>query len=135
MINAGSESPPEPPALAELVGQLLSDLKLLARQEVQLAKHELGERLTALQRQALALGLGVAALAAGLLVLLAAAVLALATLMPAWAAALVVGGAVTGIGVVLLMSSKAKLSRVSLKPEQTIDSVQSDVSAIKKAAT
>jgi O-antigen/teichoic acid export membrane protein len=79
--------------------------------------------------------LGVAALAAGLLVLLAAAVLALATLMPAWGAALVVGGAVTALGVLLLMSSKAKLSRVNLKPEQTIDSVQSDVSAIKKAAT
>jgi hypothetical protein len=69
-------------------------LKLLTKQEVQLAKRELGERLTIAQRQVSVLALGVAALAAGLLVLLAASVLTLALVMPAWSAALLVGGVV-----------------------------------------
>src|SRR6188768_4531844 len=84
--------PPESSPLADLVGRLSEDLKLLTKQEVELAKRELSESLSEVKRQVPQLAVGGAALVSGLLVLLAAAVLGLATLMPAWSAALLVGG-------------------------------------------
>jgi hypothetical protein len=131
---SAQHSRPEP-ALAELVGRLTDDLKQLTRREAELAKHELGEKLDDAKRPAAALGLGVAALSAGLMVLLAASVLALATLMPAWAAALLVGGLTTSLGVALLLTAKVQLSRLSFTPQRTLESVERDVAAIKRAAT
>jgi predicted phage tail protein len=128
-------SQPESPPLGNLFERLADDLKLLARQEVDLAKHELGDSFDQAKQQAATLALGAAALGAGLLVLLAAAVLGLALLMPAWLAALIVGGLVSMGGAVLVLSGKAKLSRVNFKPERTLESMSRDVSAIKRAAT
>jgi predicted phage tail protein len=124
----------ESPPLAELVGRLSEDLKLLTRQEAQLAKSELTETLNEAKRRAAQLALGGSALVAGLLTLIAAAVLALATIMAAWSAALLVGGSLSLLGAMLLVVAKASLSRVTLKPQQTIDSVEKDITAIKKAA-
>jgi putative superfamily III holin-X len=135
MENETVQSSQESPALAELVSRLLDDLKLLTRQEVQLAKHELGERVSDVQRQVLSLALGIAALAAGVLVLLAAGVLVLSLIMPAWGAALLVGVAVSSLGATLLLAGKAKLAHTSLKPERTIQDVRQDMAAIKRAAT
>jgi hypothetical protein len=54
--------------------------------------------------------------------------------MAAWSAALLVGGSLSLLGAMLLVVAKASLSRVTLKPQQTIDSVEKDITAIKKAA-
>jgi predicted phage tail protein len=131
---SAEHSLPEP-ALAELVARLADDIKQLTRQEAELAKHELGEKLDDAKRPAAALGLGVAALSAGLMVLLAASVLALATLMPAWSAALLVGALTSLLGAALLLTAKAQLSRLSFTPQRTLESVGRDVAAIKRAAT
>ncbi len=135
MEIAKDRSQIESPPLANLFERLSEDIKLLARQELDLAKHELGNSFDQAKQQAATLALGGAALAAGLLVLLAAAVLGLALLMPAWVAALVVGGVVSLSGVVLVLSGKASLARINFKPERTMASVSKDVSAIKRAAT
>jgi hypothetical protein len=68
-------------------------------------------------------------------VLLTAAVLGLATVMPAWSAALSVGLVVSVVGLVFLLTSKSRLSKVQLKPEQTLRNLEKDVKVIKKAAT
>ena len=134
-IGISAEHSRPEPALAELVGRLADDIKQLTRQEAELAKHELGEKLDDAKRPAAALGLGVAALSAGLMVLLAASVLALATLMPAWGAALLVGGLTSALGAVLLLTAKVQLSRLSFTPTRTLENVERDVAAIKRAAT
>ena len=121
-------------SLPELTRRLADDFKLLARQETELAKRELTEKLSQAARQAVQLALGSGALFLGLLVLIAAAVLALATVMPAWGAALLIGGSLSLLGVVLVLSGKTKLSRIDLKPQQTVEGVRQDVAAIKKAA-
>jgi predicted phage tail protein len=121
-------------SLPELTRRLADDFKLLARQEAELAKRELTEKLSQVARQAVQLALGAAALLLGLLVLLAAGVLALATIMPAWAAALLIGGSLSLLGIVLVLSGKTKLSRIDLKPQQAVESVRQDVAALKKAA-
>jgi hypothetical protein len=129
------QSPPESPPLAELLSRLSGDLQLLTRQEAALAKHELSESLNQAKQQAAALALGGAALLAGVMVLLAAAVLALALVLPAWGAALIVGGFVSLVGTALLLTGKAKLSQVRLKPARTVDSVEQDMKAMKRAVT
>ena len=126
---------PESPPLAELVERLSNDLKQLTREEAALAKHEVGETLQQAKTQLGVFALGSGALAAGALVLLTAAVLGLATVMPAWSAALAVGLVVSSIGLVFLLTSKSRLSKVQLKPEKTLRNLEKDVKVIKKAAT
>lgn len=124
---------PEPP-LTALMSRLSEDLQQLARREAQLAKHELSESLDRAKRPVLGLAIGTATLALGALTLVAAAVAGLALAMPIWAAALIVGGVLNVVGAVLFLNGRAQLARVSFAPDQTIQSLQKDVSAIKKAA-
>lgn len=125
---------PAEQSLATIVDRLSDDLKVLAREERQLASRELGEKLDAAKAQAATLALGGAALYGGALAVLAALVLGLATLLPAWIAALIVGVPLLIAGGVLVSTGSAGLSRISLKPEQTMANVGRDVAAIKEAA-
>lgn len=124
---------PEATPLAELVGKLSDDLRLLTRQEAELAKRELSESFEQAKRRVAQMALGGGVLSAGVLVLLAASVLALATVMPAWSAALLVGGLLVVLGVVLVLVGRSQLSRVNFTPQRTLDSVESDIAAIKQA--
>lgn len=125
---------PETSPLADLVGKLSDDLKLLTRQEAELAKRELSESFNQAKREAAQLALGGVALGAGFLVLLAAAVLALATVMPAWGAALVVGAVLSLLGTMLMVVGKSRLAKVNFRPQRTLDSMERDIAAIKQAA-
>jgi hypothetical protein len=82
----------------ELIVEITEKVTLLARKEVELAKTEIKADLEA--ELSTAKGLGVAALGVvlGLNMLLVAAVFALATYVPAWLAALLLGGALLLIG-------------------------------------
>jgi hypothetical protein len=124
----------EPPPLADVVGRLSSDLRLLAKQEAELAKHEIGDRLNEAKRQAIPLTLGAVALIGGGLALLAAAVLALGLVLPVWLAALLIGAVMVVAGAASVWSGKTKLAHVNFKPEATLESVRRDVNAIKRGA-
>jgi hypothetical protein len=135
--------PPETPAvrgntdaapLADLVGRLSDDLRLLARQEGELAKRELSESFDKAKHEAAGLAVGAGALLLAMSTLVAGAVLLLATVVPAWAAALLVGAALAVLGVALLLRARAKLSRLTLKPREAAESVEADIAAIKRAA-
>ncbi len=66
------------------------------------------------------------------LVLLAAAVAGLATVLPVWAAALIVGGVILLIAVILALIGLASLKRgLPPAPTDTIESVKLDVRTIK----
>lgn len=132
-VEARKTESEESQPLAELIGRLSNDLRLLAKEETALAKRELGERLDEAKRQATTLALGASAVAGGALVLLAAAVLGLALIVPAWLAALVVGVVAVGGGGLLVMTGKARLSRVRVTPEQALKGLRRDVDAIKGA--
>jgi hypothetical protein len=47
-------------------------------------------------------------------------------MMEPWLAALIVGGAVTLIGIILVVMGKSKLSAKNLQPQRTIASLQDD---------
>jgi len=81
------------------------------------------------------IGLFAAALAIALLllpVLIAAAILAFATILPAWAAALIVAGIMIVIIAVLVLFGILAFKKIgSAAPEKTIGSVKSDIDAVK----
>jgi hypothetical protein len=118
------------------LGSLLSSLpdlvSKLIRGEIQLAKQEISAKLKAA-------GVGAGLLAgAGILaiiflqIMLAAAVIALALVLPAWAAALIVGGVVLIVVIVLaLLGLKALKKGVPPVPTETVQNVKSDIRAFK----
>ena len=134
-IEARKTESEESQPLAELVGRLSSDLRLLAKEEAELAKRELSEKLDQAKLQAATLALGASAAAGGALLLLAAAVLGLALVVPAWLAALVVGLIVLGAGGLLVATGKAKLARIRVQPDRALAGLRRDVDAIKGAVS
>lgn len=129
----GTTTGPSAPkrSLFKLIGDLPTLVVDLFRAEIESLKQELTDKL-----KNAGIGVGLIAAAAtfaffALLVLLAAAVLGLATVLPAWAAALIVGGVILIIAVILLLVGVATLKKgVPPMPTTTIDSVKRDVSVI-----
>ena len=113
-------------SVASLLSDLARDFSLLIRQEVALAKAEASEKVGQL-------GMGVGMMAAGgfvafagLIVLMFAGVYALSLVMAPWQAALIVGGVVTLLGIILVFVGKSKLSADKLTPQRTIQSIKDD---------
>ncbi len=116
----------EEPSLGELFASLARDTGNLVRQEVQLAKTEMTQKVTGLGRDAGMIGAGGAVAYAGLLTLIAALVLGLGELIPLWLSALIVGLVVVAIGYFLIQRGRTGLSQADLTPRQTIDTLKED---------
>ncbi|GAA3565627.1 phage holin family protein [Amycolatopsis ultiminotia] len=118
---------------SDLVSQLSDQGRRLIRDELRLAGFELRDK-----GKRMGLGAGMAG-AAGLLalaggaVLVAAAVLALALVLPGWAAALVVAGALFVIAGAAGLLGRAKIAGASPPlPEEAIEGVRADVETAKQ---
>jgi Putative Actinobacterial Holin-X, holin superfamily III len=121
--------------LGEVAKDLARDVPLLVRQEIELAKAEMREKV-AIVGPALGLiggALVVALCAAGALT--AFLVLALAEAVDAWLAALLVGALLAGAGAVLAYAGKERFAEAgSPLPEQTIENVKEDAQWVKEHA-
>ncbi|HET8697158.1 MAG TPA: phage holin family protein, partial [Gammaproteobacteria bacterium] len=116
----------------DLLRQLLGDLTVLFRKELALAASEVSQSVDEAKHGATSLAMGGAVVYAGVLFLLVALTFLLTRFMDAWLAALIVGGVVTIIGIVMLQSGKKKMSATSLTPDRTVNSLQKDTQAIKR---
>lgn len=127
---------PEGRSFGELLRDLAQDSANLVRQELHLAKTEAEDKLH--QSVASAATLVTAALVAfaGLIILLHAAVYGLgeAGLEP-WLAALIVGGVVLVIGVVLVQKARHELSTQSLGAGRTAANLRKDLELVKGHVT
>jgi len=126
--HSGAERLVDEATVAELVKRLSEQTSTLARQEVELAKAELGEKgKRAGQGAGMFGGAGVFGLYA-LGALTAAAILALATAIAGWLAALIVAMVYGAIAGVLALTGKKKVAQASPPvPEQATESVKEDV--------
>jgi len=121
----------EEPSIGELFASLARDTSNLVRQEVELAKTEMTQKATKAGRDIgyIAAGAGVAYV--GLIVLAFALVYVLDIFLPLWAAALIVGLVIAGIGYMLVQRGLTELRRVDLTPQQTIETLKEDTEWVK----
>ena len=122
--------------IGEVAKSLTSDLSLLLRQEIDLAKAEMAEKgRTAAPGLGMFGGAGIVALcAAGALT--AFLILVLSTFLPDWAAALIVGAVLAAVAYVLVQQVKERVADAGAPvPEQTIETVKEDVEWAKTRAS
>jgi hypothetical protein len=120
-------------SIGELFGQLTQDMTLLVRQEVQLARTEMTEKISRLTRNLISVGAGGFVAYLGGLALMAALILGirdLANISLAWSA-LIVGGILAIIGYVMLQRGLKELKEVEVAPRRTVENVKEDVRSIK----
>ena len=119
--------------IGELARQLPEQISRLVREELRLAQLEMTQKG---KRAGIGAGLlgggGVIALY-GVAALLAAAILALALVLPAWASALIVGGALLLVSAALAAMGRKRVKQAMPPvPQQTQASVGADVEEIKE---
>lgn len=115
----------------DVVRHLIDDLAVLFRKELALAGSEVSHSLNDTKKGVSGLISGAVVLNSGYLFLLAAATLGLGQIMEFWLAALIVGGVVTVIGLVMVTSGKKKLEPSSMKPTHTMDSLHKDKQSVR----
>lgn len=114
-----------------LLRQLTHEVPSLVTKELALAKAELSESIRATKAGAASVATGGAVLLGGFIVLLMSAVYGLSNMMEPWLAALIVGGVVVVIGLIMVSAGKKKFEASSFKPERTMHSVNKDKEAVR----
>jgi hypothetical protein len=120
-------------SIGELFGQLTQDMTLLVRQEMQLARSEMSEKLSRFTANLMTVATGGLVAYMGAWALVAALILALhqlANISP-WVSALIVGVVLAIAGYATLKRGLAELKRVDLAPRRTVENIKDDVQAIK----
>lgn len=118
-----------------LIKSLADDVTRLFAQEIALAKSEVSSAVSDAKSGMVSLAVGLGVLFAGFIVLLFAAVYGLALVVEPWLAALIVGGVVAVVGIVLLMAAKKALNPRAMVPERTIDSLRRDEAMLRRATS
>jgi putative superfamily III holin-X len=113
-------------SIGELLGQLANNSAALVRDELTLARQEMSEKIEFFRSGVVTVAIGAVIGLIAVLTLAAAAVIGLAHLMDAGYAALIVGGALAIIGGIVASNGISRLHRTSLKPEQTIKTLEED---------
>jgi uncharacterized membrane protein len=116
-------------SIGELFGQLTQDMTLLVRQEIQLARTEMSEKISRVTANLLSVGAGGFVAYLGGLALVGALILAirdLANISLAWSA-LIVGAVLAIIGYVMLQRGLKELKRVDIAPRRTVETLKDDV--------
>jgi len=117
-------------SIGGLIGELMRELSALVRNEAELAKAEVSEKVTQVQSGIASLAIAAILLLVGLIVLMRAAVVGVAYLLPPsmapWLAPLIVGGVLALIGLILLMKGRSNLKSTNLTLERTTESMRRD---------
>jgi hypothetical protein len=123
-------------SLLGLLSDLWRETTTLVHEEAELAKAEMGEKVSQVTTGIGEIATGGAILFAGFLVLLAAAVGALLLVLPEphsiWLAPLIVGAAVAIIGAVALARGRANMKSRNIAPRRTLESVRRDANLAKE---
>jgi len=112
--------------LSELFGDLASEIGTLIRQEVSLAKVEIGEKAASVGKQVLKLAVGGAIAYAAFLAAIATLIILFALMIPWWAAALVIAVIVGIVGTALVQSALLALKQIDLTPTRTVRTLKED---------
>ncbi len=121
----------EEQSLGDLFSELASSTGTLVRQEVALAQAELTQKATSVGKNVGFLVVGGAVGYAAVLAFIAAAIIGLSSVVPAWAAALIVGVVVGVIAFILISSALSALKKTNLTPRETVETLKEDAQWLK----
>ncbi len=113
-------------SLGELFASLSKDTTTLVRQEIELAKTEISEKVSNAVKNVAVLVVGGAVAYAALILILAAVAVGLAQIMEPWLAVLIVGVVVAIIGLLLVQKGLSALKNLNFVPEKTIETLKED---------
>lgn len=113
-------------SLGELFSALSKDTTLLVRQEIELAKVEISEKISKAVKNVVSLVIGGVIAYTALIFILAAVAIWLTEIMQPWIAVLAVGIVVAAIGLVLVQKGMNALKHTSFVPEKTIATLKED---------
>ena len=132
MMNDTSSS-----GFMNLITGILTDVRVLLRQEVELLRDEVKLELSKAGRAASGFGIGAALIAVGTLFFLLMLVHGLHewTVLPLWACYGIVGGLLAGIGATLLFRAWSLAGSVHPAPHRTIHAMKENVQWIKDRMT
>lgn len=123
---------------SESIGSLLhgifTDLRVLVREEIALARAELREQVGRARAAAISLGLAAAALAIGAVFLLIAIATAIADLLgwPVWAGFLALAVLLGFLGFAAMLFGRTQLRRVHAVPTETVSTLKENAEWIAK---
>jgi hypothetical protein len=120
------DAPTRDRGLGTLINDVTQTISRLFRQELALAKAELGSDLGRIGAGAAMLAAGGLVLFAGVLALIATAIIALTLVLPAWLAALIVAVVVMASGGVLLLIGRRAMAVRNLVPRRTLRTLRED---------
>jgi len=114
-----------------LLRRLVDDVGSLFAQELALLKSETTRSVGELKAAAISVAMGGAVAFMGAFFLLLSAVYGLSNVVDPWLAALIVGGVVTLIGIVMLSAGSKKLEPATMAPRRTAAALRKDTEMIK----
>lgn len=118
--------------LGEVLGDVTNDLSTLVRDEIALAKTEIQQTISEAVKDLVFIVVGGFFAYTGLLALIAAAILGLANAIAPWLSALIIGGVIVLIGVILLLRGINNIRNLNVVPERTAQTVKEDVNIVKE---
>ena len=121
-------------SLVALIGDLASQSSALVRDEVELAKQEITEGITALKTATVVTVIGAWIMSLALMALTAGAIIYTSSLVGLLNATLIVGGGLLIIATIVLLAGVKRMKAARLKPQQTIETLQEDKEWLKDLA-
>jgi len=116
---------------ASLLRRLVDDVSMLFAQELSLLKAETTRSIGDLKAATVSIAMGGAVLFLGAIFLLLAAVYGLSNVVEPWLAALIVGGVVALVGIIMLATGRRKLEPAEMAPRRTAAALRKDTEMIK----
>jgi len=118
-------------SLPDLLRQLSTDTATLVRQEIALARAEVGQVMTKVTASAGMFGLAAVAGIGAFGAFTAFLILVIALVVPAWASALIVMALYVIVAAVGALAGKNALEKISTVPQHSVESVKDDVEAVR----
>ena len=132
ITNYAQQAEGQAPSVPQLLSRIATECSHLVRDEIALAKREVHEKLVILRTTLLWAAVSASLGLVAVLALCGAAAAALATLIGAWKALLAVGGGLVLISGVVAFVSAAILKKMTLKPEETLDTLEENKEWLKE---
>jgi len=114
-------------AFSDVFQNIVQNVQEIVGSEVRLAKTEIREEAVKAKSSAAMLGTGAVIALFAVFFLLLTVVYALALVLPGWAAALIVGGALAIAAGFVLMAGRTRLRQIHPTPERTVETLKENV--------